>query len=451
MIATLIATVIFVASALAALLTVPGNMLQMLQSRLELTVRQAESEARTGSLPDTLVVPSGVQLLQVVGPDGRVLAANARLAGKPRLTGLPTPRPGHIYVTARKIPDRPDIVDPAIEYLIMAVRTDTLGGPVTVYGAASVLDVVRATQWLYLLLFAGTPLVIVVVAGITWGVVTHALAPVERIRSELAEITGRDLSRRVPVPATGDEITDLAATTNDTLNRLERSAETQRRFVADASHELRSPITALRTQLEYAATFPDDADWPSTGEKALMSADRLAGIIEELLMLARLDAGAVADRCAVDCAQLAEGQVRRRAGCPVTIHTDLAEAAHVHGSPVQLDRLLTNLLDNAVRHAAGHVDLCVKVDKEAGQVVITVTDDGAGIAPEDRERVFERFTRLPEGRARDAGGSGLGLSLAREIAMAHHGTLSLTSHHPGAQFVCRLPLLPHGPHRGARA
>ncbi|MFI7706906.1 histidine kinase dimerization/phospho-acceptor domain-containing protein [Nonomuraea sp. NPDC049480] len=159
-----------------------------------------------------------------------------------------------------------------------------------------------------MLVFFGTPLVLVAVGGTTWAVVGLALRPVVRIWAELAEITGQDLSRRVPVPDTGDEISNLAATTNHILDRLERSAETQRRFVADASHELRSPISAMRAQPEVANAYPDETDWPATGARALAAADRLTGIIDELLMLARLDAGASCSAAWWTCAAWPKGR-----------------------------------------------------------------------------------------------------------------------------------------------
>ncbi|MEV4473243.1 HAMP domain-containing sensor histidine kinase [Nonomuraea sp. NPDC049504] len=292
----------------------------------------------------------------------------------------------------------------------------------------------RALLWTSL----GAPLVLLAVGGLTWSAVRSALRPVERIRAELAEITGQDLSRRVTVPDTGDEIAGLAVTTNHTLDRLERSAETQRRFVADASHELRSPISALRAQLEVAGSYPDETDWPVTCARALAAADRLTCIIDELLMLAKLDAGAVTRRRVVDLCGVAEEQVRRREGARVPVHLRLSGPAPVLGSPVQLDRLLTNLLDNATRHAATRIDVSVAV--RGNEVVVTVTDDGDGIAPQDRERVFERFTRLESARAKDSGGSGLGLPLSREIAVAHGGTLTAADHRPGARFVAVLPL-----------
>ncbi|WP_171075133.1 sensor histidine kinase [Nonomuraea basaltis] len=432
----MIATMVFTVTSTIALATVPDNLHGLVQTRVELAVRRVASQARAGQLPADLETPSHVHLLQVVSETGEVLATSPDLRGGPRLTPFQPGKPGTMRVTERSLPRIR--YEGEEQYLVITMPVQTPDGPVTVFGAAPLTEVNQALTWLYILVFLGTPLVLVIVAATTWAVVGFALRPVERIRTEMAEITGQDLSRRVSVPDTGDEITQLAVTTNRTLDRLERSAETQRRFVADASHELRSPISAMRTQLEFANAYPDETDWPATGARALAAAERLSGIIDELLMLARLDAGAVVHRRVVDMCRMAEEQVRRREGSRVPIILDPCEPAPVNGSPMQLDRLLTNLLDNATRHASSRIDFSVTV--EGDEVVVTVTDDGEGIPPQDRERVFERFTRLESARAKEKGGSGLGLPLSREIATAHHGTLTIADYSPGARFVVVLPL-----------
>ncbi|MEV0594584.1 sensor histidine kinase [Nonomuraea cavernae] len=439
MIAMLVAAVLFCLTAVVTLSTVPANLRGVEQSRLELAVRRVASDVRMGQLSSTLQTPSQVQLLQVVSADGRILAVSEGRRPEPSLAAVKPPANETVYETERTF--APD-TEPRGDYLVMAMRVRSPRGETTVYGVASLADVQRALLWLYVLVFAGTPLVVLIVGGLTWLMVGQALRPVERIRAELAEITGKDLARRVSVPESGDEITQLATTTNHTLDRLERSAETQRRFVADASHELRSPIAGLRAQLEYANAYPEETDWRVTGSRALAAAERLTGIIDDLLILARLDAGVTAARQVVDLCDVVREQVKRRAGGRVPIYPDLCESAPAVGSAVQFDRLLTNLLDNAARHARSRIDVTMTVDD--GEVVLTVTDDGAGIAPKDHERVFERFTRLKEGRLKDKSGSGLGLSLSREIATAHGGTLTLTDHHPGAQFVLRLPMRQDG-------
>ncbi|MEV4216674.1 ATP-binding protein [Nonomuraea sp. NPDC049725] len=439
-IAVLVGALIFGTSSTVAVATVPDNLRDQVDARVELAVRRTASDARMGTLKPKIEVPARIQFVQVVGADGRVLSAG-RLGQRRLVTGFDPPEPEHVYAVDRNITGLPPHVDPGGDYRVMAMTVRSPSGPVTVYGAASLGDVNRALKWIYGIVFAGTPLVLLIIGLITWFTVGLALRPVEHIRAQLAAITGRDLSRRVPVPDTGDEITRLAVTTNSTLDRLERSAETQRRFVADASHELRSPIAALRTQLDYATAYPEETDWYDTGMRAMAATDRLAAIIDELLMLARLDAGAVAPRSTVDLCDLARDQAERRRTGRVPVHTRPCAPAPVLGSQTQLDRVLTNLLDNAVRHADTRVDLDVSLDGE--HVVVTVTNDGDSIAPEDRERVFERFTRLEAGRTRDRGGSGLGLALTREIVTRHGGAITVADHEPGTRFVVRLPLRPN--------
>ncbi|WP_413101107.1 sensor histidine kinase [Streptomyces sp. Inha503] len=274
------------------------------------------------------------------------------------------------------------------------------------------------------------------VAGLTWLLVGRALRPVAAMRQEFTEITERDLHRRVPVPRARDEIHRLARTMNATLDRLHRAMTRQRQFVADASHELRSPIAAVRAQLELVLARPSRTDWPDAVHKALRDTDRLQAVASDLLLLARLDAQEAPPKAAVDLGALAADEVRRHPGALTMAGGE--EAAVVTGSRVQLSRLLTNLADNARRHTRTGVSITVAV--QGGMVELAVDDDGPGIPESDRERVFERFTRLDDARARQDGGTGLGLAIANDIAHAHGGTLTvLTSPRGGARLLLRLP------------
>jgi len=212
-----------------------------------------------------------------------------------------------------------------------------------------------------------------------------------------------------------------------------------RQFTSDASHDLRSPITAMRTQVEEALLYPEDADWPAAGRAILVSLDRLQAIVTDLLTLAMLDAGAPQTKDTVDLARLVEAEIERRPRA-VRVVTDLAPRVQVTGDQLGLARLLTNLVDNAERHASSQVSLTVRA--EGDMAVLQVLDDGAGIAPEQWETVFQRFTRLDASRSRDAGGTGLGLPIARHIAETHGGTLTIEESTTGARFVLRLPLRP---------
>ncbi|MFC7715263.1 sensor histidine kinase [Nonomuraea recticatena] len=213
--------------------------------------------------------------------------------------------------------------------------------------------------------------------------------------------------------------------------------EQQRRFASDASHDLRSPITAMRTQVEEARLHPEEANWDHTSKALLGSIDRLQAIVGDLLTLSRLDSGAPGAKEPVDLGELVGEELDRRPRGKEIVR-DLRPGVVVTGDRIRLARLLTNLLDNAERHAESQVT--VAVGQRGEQALLEVQDDGAGIAPDQREIVFHRFTRLDASRNRDAGGTGLGLPIAREIAQAHGGTLTIEDSSSGARFVLHLPL-----------
>jgi signal transduction histidine kinase len=300
-------------------------------------------------------------------------------------------------------------------------------------------------------MFTAVPVAALFVATVAWWVTGVALQPVEAIRTELADITASEISRRVPIPRSGDEITKLAITTNATLDRLQAAIDRQRRFVADAAHELRSPLTSLRNSLEVAVAHPERTDWPEVVHIALNDAKRLHALTDDLLLLARLDRAAAQPDHVVDLAALVEEQVFERR----YLHPDgprilaCTEAcAPVAGNESELGRLLRNLLDNAGRYA--RTTVTVAVTMEPGHVILEVRDDGPGIPAPDRERIFERFVRVDEARDRGAGGTGLGLAIVRDIATRHGGTVHIGESTSGARIIVRLPLEPpsvhgHGP------
>ncbi len=281
---------------------------------------------------------------------------------------------------------------------------------------------------------------LVLIAAVAYTATRLSLRPVEAIRARTASVTAAEPRERVDVPDTGDEIAALATTINATLQRLDAAAAQQRRFVADAAHELRSPLTTLLASLEVALAYPERTDWPAATATAVRQTRRLQALAEDLLLLARLDARAPASGPAtVDLAALASRLTDQYpfAEGQLTLTCDSTGPALVQGDRSELERLLRNLVDNAVRHAASRVLITVR--HEGGQVVTEVYDDGPGVPAEDAERIFERFTRLDDARSRDVGGSGLGLAIARDLAHCHHGTLTLAGRPPGASFVLRLP------------
>lgn len=326
------------------------------------------------------------------------------------------------------------------DFRVVAVQAVTRDGtPVTVYAGASLAGQEEAVSSVSRAMLAGLPPLLTVVAAVTWMVTRRALRPVEGIRRGMARITAStDLSRRVPEPEARDEVARLARTTNETLAALEAAVERQRRFVADASHELRSPIASLRTQLEVGAAHPELLDL----DGAVQDTVRLQALAADLLLLARLDAGERPGEQRVDLAEVAREAAARRTG-RVAVR---AEPAPVTGSRGQLVRVAGNLLDNAQRHARSTVRVSVR------DGVLEVADDGAGVPEAERERIFERFVRLDDARSRDEGGAGLGLAIARDVARRHGGTLSVgEAPEGGALFVLRLPPAPGGPARDGPA
>ena len=316
----------------------------------------------------------------------------------------------------------------------------TPNGIFTVVAASPLSGVEESITTLEHTLWLALPGVLAVVAAISWLVAGRALRPVDAIRAEVDEITATTIHRRVPEPATGDEVARLARTMNAMLDRLEAASRRQREFVSDASHELRSPVASMRTQLEIALASSTDARWADVATSVLEDEARLEKLIADLLALATLDEGTPPRSVAVDMGALVHEEAARARD--VAVEADVGIGATVVGNPSLLARVLANLLDNAARYARGRVLVALSVDGEA--VTITVDDDGPGIAPADRDRIFERFTRLDTARTRDGrqdGGAGLGLALVRAIVERHHGVVVAdASPLGGARFVVRLPV-----------
>jgi signal transduction histidine kinase len=428
---------------LAAVLVTAALLTELVKGHLRTTAAQTARhvavEATETRLPDPIPADNGVLLIQVVSDKtGKVVAASAPLQGKAPMT---TMRPaGDDTRVDGRICQNNDLVADCALVTGFDIITEPYGD-VMVYAAV-------AEPWIlgsYVLeaVMGGVCLVLLgLVAWAIWRAVGRTLRPVARIESEMAEITASDLSRRMPVPDTGDEVARLAGTLNTTLDRLEQAVGQQRRFVSDASHELRTPITGLRTRVEVALADPASTDLVTTLKDALRDAERLHGIVDDLLALARLDSGVEPARAPLDLGALAAAEVERRPSrVPVT--TRLEPGVTVEGNRLQLARVLVNLLANADRHAAGSVEVAVRADGD--EAVLEVRDDGPGIPEADRERVFERFTRLDAARSRDAGGTGLGLPIARDIAAAHGGRLYVGDRAGGAlggaRLILRLPLL----------
>jgi signal transduction histidine kinase len=294
----------------------------------------------------------------------------------------------------------------------------------------------------------GGPVAVLLMGAATYLVVALTLRPVAALRHGASDITATGLAdKRLPVPGARDEIYNLAVTLNAMLDRIDSATKRQRTFVGDAAHELRSPLASLRVQLEVAQRLGPEEDWETFVDDVLLDVGRLDRLVNDLLALARMDEnGAVVPRREPVRLDELAGEVvagNRLARVPVAIAAPAPVT--VNGDPDGLRRVLVNLVDNAVRHASGCVDVAVELERTRSngtEAVLRVTDDGPGIPPAERERVFDRFYRLEASRSRESGGTGLGLPIVRDLVRAHNGSVRLLDRpdgKPGLQAVVRLP------------
>ncbi len=378
------------------------------------------TDVETGDTPE--------QFVQLVSPDGTVLASSPNLTGAGpldlggALDGVDRIR------TVEGLPVDDD------SFRVLSRRIDGLG---TLHVGTSADVIGESVSALFGGLAITLPILDVALAALTWIFVGRTLRPVQAITDEVDAIGATELTRRVPHPGTNDEIGRLADTVNRMLGRLERANDRQRRFVADASHELRSPLTRMRTSLEVELADPQNTD--RALREALGQVLEMQELTEDLLQLARAEEGldlyrpGPIDLDDVVLRELDRLVSRGRVG----IDRSGLSAAHVRGDRAQLTRLVRNLLDNAERHAESTVGVSLRED--AGDAVLVVSDDGPGVPSEAAETIFERFGRADPSRAVDTGGAGLGLAIAREIAERHDGSLLLLSNVSGASFELRIP------------
>jgi signal transduction histidine kinase len=368
---------------------------------------------------------------------GEVVEATRPAGASSDLTEPLAPGPGPADQVLRDI----DLRDGEGTYRVLSV---SLPDGEVLHLGINLDDVRESTDALQRALAAAVPVVAIVVGGILWWFVGRALRPMEAIRAQVAAIGPDALDQRVPVPATGDEVTRLARTMNDMLDRLERSSDQQRRLVADASHELRSPLARMRAELEVDLAHPDGADLVATHQSALDEVVGLQHLVDDLLDVARPERadGGAGPLEPVDLDDVVLRAARRvRAAGRVSLDTIGVGAVQVVGDASRLDRMVANLLDNAVRHATTAVSVGLRDD--GAIALLVVDDDGPGVPPADRLRAFEAFTRLDEARTPGTGGAGLGLAIVREIAVAHGGSVAIDDRPGGgARVVVTLPMAP---------
>ncbi len=418
--------VALVGSALFVLL-LRHSLIGELETTGEQQVQTVRAQLASGaSRSEAVVTGKNDVVIQLVDRSGRVVASDHPAVLRPLRT-----EPG----TSTDVRLAP-LTD---HYVVVAERARS--GDVLIVVGHSTEQVARTISSASLLLAVAVPLALAALATAVWLSVSRALRPVEEMRREAASITSAHLHRRLAVTPGDDEIPRLATTLNQMLDRIDAASLLQRQFVSDASHELRSPLAALRQLAEVARDYPEHEAHRALADDVLAEEQRMEGLVESLLLLSRIeDSERSAARVEVDLDDVVLGEVRRtrRTGGP---DLDVSEVSggQVLAEPVLVRQVVTNLLGNAVRHARSEVR--VTLHEGDDEVVLTVEDDGHGVPEAERDRVFERFVRLDESRARDAGGSGLGLAIVRKVVEDLEGTVAVDGSTTlgGARFTVRLP------------
>jgi signal transduction histidine kinase len=424
---TLIATLVVGASlllgAVAFVSVLRSSLLDALATSIEADISEIETRSASG-LADLAQVDDDDRFFQVTDDAGRAIASSDSLEGA--VISLPSSD----EVQTVTLPDDDT------EYL--AVLEDDDG--TTIIAARSTEDVTETVGTIVQLVVVAVPLVVLLLGATVWIVVGRALRPVEQMRREVDAVSSTNLDRRLAEPGTDDEIGRLAHTLNAMLDRLDESQRAQNRFISDASHELKSPLASLRQFAEVARDYPDRVTAPDLTDAILEEGARLERLVQSMLVLAHTDESTLSvTRKAVDLddALLAEA-ARLRSSGTLTVDTSGVGAGRVLGDAGLLTQVVRNLVDNAARHA--HSSIILALHDDGSNVLLTVDDDGPGVPPADRERVFDRFVRLDEARARDDGGSGLGLSIVRATVVAHGGTVRIReSSRGGARAEVLLP------------
>ncbi|WEO76494.1 ATP-binding protein [Cryobacterium sp. SO2] len=424
LVSTAIVAVTLIVGALVFVLVLRGVLLDEVGTAVERDLEQIETDLDSGTGVAGLDAEDDDMLFQITDASGALVAGSDALDG--RLLSVPDGGDAQII----RVPGEDT------DYLVLADdQNDT-----TIVAGRSVENTDEAVAAVSVLLAGAVPLLTGIVALLTWIVVGRALAPVERMRREVDAVTATNLDRRIADPGRADEIGRLAHTMNGMLDRIERSQHAQRQFVSDASHELRSPLASLRQYAEVAQAHPDRVTLDDLSEAVLDEVDRLERLVAGMLLLARVTESSITSSGTdVDLDDLMLAEARRlRDTMALSIDSTGVGPARVRGDQNLLGQVVRNLVDNAAQHASERVSLALSVVD--GQAVLVVEDDGHGVPPGERDRVFERFVRLDESRARASGGTGLGLAIVRESMQAHGGTVRVVdSALGGARFEVRLP------------
>jgi signal transduction histidine kinase len=420
-------------AALALVVLLQRSLLRDVNTRATLRLHDLVAVAERDQVPAVLAGDDEDSTVAQLVMNGRVVAQSPAISRAVPITDF---MPVDSGILVRSVRDAPIVG--GNEYRVAAQRVNTPGGPMVAYAAASVEPVRDSIHALEALLAVVGPALVLLIGGMTWWLVGRTLDPVEAIRRQVAEISATGLALRVPEPETGDEIHRLAQTMNTMLACLDDAAGRQRTFISDAAHELRSPVAAIRAELDIATAHRDVADWPALLNRLTASSIRMERLVNDLFVLATTDEQVTPYQTEVDLDEIVMRQVESlRATGRHTVDAHNVDAARVWGDRNQLERVVANLLDNAERHAA--TTIAVELRSAGGTAELVVADDGPGVPAAERQRVFDRFARLDEARNRHGGGAGLGLAIARRLVEDHGGSIELADSIQGARLVVRLP------------
>ena len=309
-------------------------------------------------------------------------------------------------------------------------------------------EVEAAVQLLLLLFLLGVPIALAVSAGAVYGIVSTAFQPLSEMIRTADKISATNLSERVPLPKSHDEVFALTSTMNTMMERIEQAFKSQKQFIADASHEIRTPLAIMRSELEFAQKHLSESLSQESLEAALEEVDRLKRLSDDLLLLAKLESPAATlkdvpvrlDEVLADCVMRMKPVAEKE---NVGLQLEISEAIEIRGDEDRLKGAVLNLVDNAIKYSSAGGTVTITLSNDKRSVSVSVRDEGDGIAAEDQDKIFERFHRSESKRSRHDG-NGLGLAIVRRIVELHNGTIAVVSQlGKGSTFTIEFPRIEH--------
>jgi signal transduction histidine kinase len=419
-----VAAILIVAS-LGLFYVVHRSLSAQAQNQVDAALSAAQSKLTLNSNPNSSVrvlQPNGYVVLQLTNATGtKVWAATSTISNAPVLahTSLNFASPNGLVPKSVSVSGMGGITDQLSFPTVVAIGTDK--GPGLLFGFVYGDVITHSDRLLLAGILASAPLLLFLMSGMFWLGIGRALAPVGSIRRRADAIASSKLGERIEITPGRDEIALMATTVNEMLDRLEASATSQKEFISNASHELRSPLTTLLATLERAQANPEKEDWVVTSERLLRESRRLEATINDLFWLAKNDERHQLENLTdVDLDDiLYDEAARTKSLSKLRVDVSHVQPARVRGNASMLNRMVRNVVDNAMRHATS--DLTLACYYEGDEAVVLINNDGAAVDVATSDEFFMRFIRADEARARDSGGTGLGLSIVQEICQLHGG------------------------------